>query len=99
MSDQVKKTPNEPDFDQLNPDIIRLAQNNTLLKQPIILFLHGDLTWTEALEMMVVLMGKEYKAQRKVLMDSLKEIRPMPIPSVAIEQPKSKLCLAKDSTT
>lgn len=55
---QIKKIPTDPDWGQINPDLIALAQGSGKLRGPINLFLHGDLTWIEALETMVLMLVK-----------------------------------------
>lgn len=70
---QKKKLETDPDWDQLNPEIIRLAHGNGFINQPIQLYLHGDLTWLECLETIVLLVTKEYRAQNRLLIDTLSE--------------------------
>lgn len=71
---QKKKLETDPDWDQLNPEIIKLAHNNGFINQPIQLFLHGELTWLECLETIVLLVTKEYRAQNRLLIDTLSEM-------------------------
>lgn len=76
MPEQKKKNPADPDADQLNQDIVRIAHNTAFVRQPMILFLDGQLTWMECLEAMVLLMAKEYKEQNKILVETLRDIGP-----------------------
>ena len=73
---QKKKNPDDPDYDKINPDIVRYARNTAFIRGPFILFLDGQLTWHECLEAMVLLMAKEYKAQNKLLVQALQDIGP-----------------------
>jgi hypothetical protein len=70
---QIKKNPNDPDFENLNPDIVHLARTNGTIKQCIELYLDGKATWLEATETMVLLLAKEYRAQQTILVQSLRE--------------------------
>lgn len=70
---QIKKNPDDPDFQDLNPDLIRLAWNNGKLKQLIELYLQGDLTWLQTLETMVMSLIKENRKQSGLLSSALKE--------------------------
>ena len=67
ITQQKKKNPNDPDYGQLNPDIIALAHTNGWVRQSIILYLEGHITWIEALETMVLSVHKEFKLQQKLL--------------------------------
>lgn len=71
--EQIKKNPNDPDYDQLNTEIVQLARSNGNIRQPMELYLDGKLTWQEALETMVLLITKEFKAQQRILVVSLQE--------------------------
>lgn len=64
---QKKKIPTDPDFDRINPTIIAIARRNGFVQQPIQLYLHGDLTWQEALETMVCAIGREFTSQREMV--------------------------------
>lgn len=73
---QVKKDPNDPDADKLNKEIVAIAALIGFMKQPMMLYLSGKLTWMETLEIMVILMAKEYREQKKILIDTLLEKGP-----------------------
>lgn len=74
--EQIKKRLEDPDFSQLNPEIIKLARSYGFIKQPIELFLDGKLTWVECLETIVLLLTKEYRAQSNLLVATLQEAGP-----------------------
>lgn len=73
--DQIKKDDRDPDFDKLNPAIVKMAETNGFVRQPLELFLTGKFTWHEALEMMVVLLYGEFKEHQTLLREIL-ESRP-----------------------
>lgn len=73
---QHKKNPNDPDFDQLNPEIVELARTNGHIKGAMSLYLDGQVTWLEALETMVLLITKEFRAQQNILVSVLTEAGP-----------------------
>jgi hypothetical protein len=68
-----KKLHTDPDVDQLNPQLVKLAKNNAFLRGPFELFLTGELTWREALETMLLLITKEYNAQGNILVSLIEE--------------------------
>ena len=70
---QIKKNPNDPDAQDLNPEIIKLGHRLGFVNQPIQLYLHGELTWMETLESIILLLAKEYKAQNTLLVQALSE--------------------------
>jgi hypothetical protein len=71
---QQKKNPNDPDASDLNPEIVRIANRNGFLRGFISMYLHGQLTWQETLENMVVTMMKEYDAQGQIMVDALQDV-------------------------
>jgi hypothetical protein len=71
--DQIKKDPNDPDFDQLNPKILKMAKNNGFVRQPIELYLTGNLTWKEALETIAIFLYDQFKETQKLCTDILSE--------------------------
>jgi hypothetical protein len=71
--EQIKKNPNDPDVDQINPDIVQFARWHAFLKMPMELYLSGKLTWIECLELAIMLIVKEYRAQNRCLIETLKE--------------------------
>jgi voltage-gated potassium channel Kch len=73
---QNKKNPNDPDVFDINPEIVKLARTKGFIQGPFNLFLHGDLTWMEALELMVVTVSHEHAKQTRLLIDALKERGP-----------------------
>lgn len=73
---QIKKRPEDPNFEDLNPEILKLARGHGFIKQPIELFLTGKLTWVECLETIVLLLTKEYRAQSNLLVATLQEHGP-----------------------
>lgn len=73
MSDQIKKNPNDPDWQDLNPKIIALAHQVGFIRQPYDMWFEGQVTWQEALETMVALLGKEYIQTKKLLNSALQE--------------------------
>lgn len=87
---QTKKNPDDPDFDKLNPQIVELARSNGYIRQPLELFLDGQLTWMEALELMVLVVGKEYRSQSKILIDALQE-KPVPLPNIPCLERSSRI--------
>lgn len=70
---QLKKDPNDPDFDQINPTIIAIARHNGFTQQPIQLFLQGQLTWLETLELIVCSLGREFTSQRELVCELVTE--------------------------
>jgi len=73
---QIKKNPNDPNVEDINPDIVALAKRLQFVKGPFELFLRGELTWLEALETMIMLLGKEYVAQNRILITTLTDLGP-----------------------
>lgn len=73
MQQYKKKNDNDPKPNDINPEIIRLARQNAFLRGPLELFLTGEVTWQEALETMLLLMMKEYKAQGDLLVSVIQE--------------------------
>lgn len=70
---QTKKIPTDPDYDQLNPDIVKLGHTNGWIRQSLILYLTGAITWCEALELMVTTVHKEFKLQQSLLNTVIQE--------------------------
>lgn len=66
-----------PKPEDINPDIVALAKRNGMVRQFVELYLRGELTWTQALEMMVTTLGKEVIDQRKLLVECA-SFRPAP---------------------
>jgi hypothetical protein len=73
LPQQTKKNQLDPDFDQLNPDIVKLGHTNGWIRQSLILYLTGAVTWTEALELMVTTVHKEFKLQQSLLNTVIEE--------------------------
>lgn len=73
---QIKKKPTDPNWEEINPDIVKLAKTTKWIRDPFELYLRGDLTWMEALETMVTIIGKEFKAQQSLLVQTLQEHGP-----------------------
>jgi len=71
--EQIKKDSNDPDFDKLSPDIIKIARTNGFVRQRLELFLHGELTWTEALETMVISLYGQFKETQSLCSDILSD--------------------------
>lgn len=70
---QVKINHFDPDWERINPDIIALCQRNGMARGCMTEYLVGHLTWLEALETMVVALGKELVANQIVLVDQRNE--------------------------
>lgn len=68
---QVKKDDRDPDFDKINPDIVKIAQTNGFVRQPLELYLTGKLSWMEALEAMVTTVYGQFKDQQNLLTEVL----------------------------
>jgi hypothetical protein len=67
--EQTKLNPNDPDFYDLNPELVKLAETNGNIRQSMELYLSGRVTWLQALETMVLLLAKEFRAQQKILIE------------------------------
>lgn len=87
---QLKKDPNDPDAAQLNRDIIRLSYKYGFIRQFISLYLHGEVTWKETLEHIIVAMMREYEDQGKLLDEIIQENFDLSknLPALLYEQPK-----------
>lgn len=57
--EQRKLVESDPDWCDINPDIVALAQRNGMARQCMEQYLDGQLSWLHALETMVVALGKE----------------------------------------
>lgn len=57
----------KPEPHNINPDLVALARTNGVVKQYIQLYLLETLTWEQSLEMMVLALGKELRAQNDML--------------------------------
>ena len=58
---QKKKDQNDPDIYTINPELIDFAREIGFLRGPFNLYLHGTITYREALETMVLIMTREYR--------------------------------------
>lgn len=87
---QHKKDKRDPDASELNRDIIRLSYKYGFIRQFIALYLHGEVTWTETLEHIIVAMMREYEDQGQLLMEVTQENFDLAkqLPSLLYEQPK-----------
>lgn len=71
MKEQIKKLASDPDYQNINPEIVEMARTNGYLKSVMMLYLSGQLTWLEALETMVIATVKEFRAQQAILVNTL----------------------------
>lgn len=71
-----------PDPKLVSRDMINLAHHNGIVKQCLNLFLEGDVTYTEALELIVKRVCKDNLEMKKLTSQCLKEI-----PQVAMGLP------------
>lgn len=69
---QRKKLSSDPDFQNINPDIVNASRFNGFLRQPLELYLYGDLTWRETLETMVILLAKEHTSNKRLVVELVK---------------------------
>lgn len=66
---QVKLNFNDPDFRDINPEIIKFAETNGAIRQLIELYLSGRTTWMQSLETMVTTIAKEMRKQQRMLVE------------------------------
>lgn len=71
--EQIKKDFRDPDWDKLNPDIIQLCQRNGMARGCLNLYLTGQLDWMEALESMVIILGKELLVNQSIQVETKDE--------------------------
>lgn len=71
---QKKKAQNDPKWDNINPEIIALCSRNGMARGCMELYLNGDLTWMECLEIMVIALGKELVLNQSILIDQRREV-------------------------
>lgn len=58
---QTKKKYDDPDIQDVNPELINYAKEIGFLRGPFNLYLAGTITYQEALETMVLIMTREYR--------------------------------------
>lgn len=70
---QTKKVETDPNWEDINPDIIRLCQRNGMARGCLNLYLEGKLSWLHCLETMVVALGKELVSNQDILVEQRNE--------------------------
>ena len=60
-SKHKKKIPTDPNPEEINPELIQFAREIGFLRGPFNLYLEGMITYREALELMLIVMTKEYR--------------------------------------
>lgn len=95
-TEQKKKDENDPDFFNLNPDIIALCSRNGMARGALECYLDGQLTWVETLETMVTALGRELLMNQKILVEARTEavslyntLYPPVPPQLALQCPAS----------
>jgi hypothetical protein len=70
---QIKKVESDPNWEDINPDIIRLCQRNGMARGALNHYLSGGFSWLHCLETMVVALGKELVANQDILVEQRNE--------------------------
>lgn len=88
-----KKLKTDPEPSEINPEILRIAERNGFLRQPLNLYLAGQLSWRETLEMMVMCLHSDYRDKTILLNKYIQRKTGIPnppkLPALCPKQPKT----------
>lgn len=84
---QKKKKKSDPDASDLNPVIVEFAKKNGLLRGSFNLYLTGALTWQETLELMLIALYKEHRANKILLNKYIQRKTQTPTPPENLRLP------------